>query len=108
MAPPDAPLIGAATAGESRVNIAFTAPASDGGSPVTRYTASVQDITHAANGGQSATGTTSPLAVTGLANGDTYTVTVTAANLVGSGPSSSPSNAVTPTTPLPHLPRRTG
>jgi hypothetical protein len=36
--------------------------------------------------------------VTGLTNGDTYTFTVSAANVVGSGPSSPASNAVTPAT----------
>ncbi|MDX6257638.1 MAG: large repetitive protein, partial [Frankiales bacterium] len=96
---PAAPVMGTATAGDSRVTVAFTAPASDGASPVISYTATVQDVTHPASGGQTATGTTSPITVTGLTNGDTYTVTVTAANLLGAGPASAPSNAVSPTTP---------
>jgi hypothetical protein len=43
-----------------------------------------------------ATGSNSPIVVAGLANGTTYTFTVAAANAAGTGPSSSPSNAVTP------------
>ncbi|MCU1582644.1 MAG: fibronectin, partial [Microbacteriaceae bacterium] len=46
-----------------------------------------------------ATGTGSPLTVTGLTNGDTYTFTVTATNAIGTGAPSQASNAVTPATP---------
>ncbi len=51
---------------------------------------------HPANGGQTATGTASPITVTGLTNGDSYTFTVTATNGIGTGPASAASNAVTP------------
>ncbi|MEK7426455.1 MAG: fibronectin type III domain-containing protein, partial [Actinomycetota bacterium] len=44
--------------------------------------------------------------ITGLANGTTYTFTVTAANSVGAGPPSGASNAVTPAT-LPGAPQNT-
>jgi uncharacterized repeat protein (TIGR01451 family) len=42
--------------------------------------------------------------VTGLTDGTTYTFTVHAANALGSGPESQPSNAVTPTPPPPPPP----
>lgn len=63
------------------------------------------------NGGQTVTGTGSPLTVTGLTNGDTYTFTVTATNAAGTGSPSAASNAVTPAaaavTPVPTPPSPT-
>ena len=77
---PGAPTIGAATASDGSVSVAFTAPVSDGGSPITGYTVSC------AGGGatRTATGTASPISLTGLANGTTYNCSVTATNTVGS------------------------
>ncbi|MGE4090460.1 MAG: BACON domain-containing carbohydrate-binding protein [Candidatus Binatia bacterium] len=85
---PGAPTIGAATAGDGQISVAFTPPASDGGSAITQYTATC--------GSESASGASSPIVVTGLANGTAYTCTVTATNAVGTGPASAPSNSVTP------------
>lgn len=90
---PGAPQIGAATAGNGSASIAFTAPAQDGSSPVTGYTASCTTGTAAIT----AQGTASPLAVTGLTNGATYACTVTASNAVGAGAASA-SVSVTPAT----------
>jgi hypothetical protein len=53
------------------------------------------DTTNPANGGQTATGTASPLAVTGLTGGDAYSFTVTATNTVSTSLPSNPSNVVT-------------
>jgi hypothetical protein len=104
---PGAPTIGAAVAGNGTATIAFTAPSSDGGSPITGYTATATDLTKAAGGGQTATGTDGPLTVHGLTNGDRYTVTVTATNAVGTSSTSAASGPVTPTAPVaaPSAPR---
>jgi len=93
---PDAPTIGTATAGNGSASVAFTPPANTGGGPILSYTVTALDATNAANGGQSATGGASPITVTGLTNGDSYTFTVTAANANGPGPASASSNAVVP------------
>jgi Fibronectin type III domain len=100
---PGAPVIGTATAGNAAAAVTFSPPAPDGGSPVTSYTVTATDLTHPAHGGQTATGKGSPLTVTGLANGDTYTLSVTATNAAGTGPRSAASNRVTPHAPAPTL-----
>jgi hypothetical protein len=98
---PGTPTIGTATAGDTAATVNFTAPASDGGSPITSYTATAVDGTNPANGGQSATGASSPLTVTGLTDGDSYTFTVSATNANGPGPASGPSNSVVPVSSSP-------
>lgn len=87
---PGAPTIGAATAGEASASVAFTAPASNGGAAITSYTVT------SSPGGITASGSASPINVTGLTNGTAYTFTVTATNSVGTGPASAASNSVTP------------
>jgi hypothetical protein len=89
---PGAPTIGTATKGNTQATVAFTAPASDGGSAITGYTAT------SSPGGLTGTGTASPVTVIGLTNGTAYTFTVTATNANGTGPASSASNSVTPST----------
>lgn len=90
---PDAPTIGAATAGDGQVSVAFTAPVNNGGSAITGYTvtSSPDGITAGGNGF-----TTSPITVTGLTNGTAYTFTVTATNAVGTSAASGASNSATP------------
>ena len=60
-------------------------PASDGNSAVISYTVTAADSTTPANGGETASGSGSPITVTGLANGDTYTFTVTATSAPSRG-----------------------
>ena len=95
---PGAPSSVVATPGQGSASVAFVAPTITGGLPVTGYTVLAVDTTDATGGGQTATGSTSPILVTGLANGDRYTFTVKATNPVGTGPASDASAAVTPIT----------
>ena len=85
---PGAPTIGTATAGNAQVSVTFSGPASDGGSPITAYTATC--------GNQSASGPASPIVVAGLAAGVAVTCTVIATNAAGDSVPSAPSNSVTP------------
>lgn len=88
---PGPPTIGTVTAGDGSATVTFTAPASNGGASITRYTASCT-----AAGSLVASGTASPITVTGLTNGTTYTCSVTATNSAGTGTASA-GIAVTPT-----------
>ncbi len=96
---PGAPSMDGATAGDTSATVSFTAPLSDGGSPIMSYITTAVDTTDSANGGQTASGGSSPITVPGLTNGDSYTFTVAATNVNGTGAASAPSNAVVPTAP---------
>jgi len=88
---PDAPSIGMATAGDQQASVNFIAPISNGGAPVTLYTAT------SSPGGHTGTSSTGPITVTGLTNGTSYTFTVTATNSANlTGAPSTASNAVIP------------
>jgi hypothetical protein len=87
---PSAPTVGTATAGNSSASLTFTPSASNGGAAITKYV-----VTSTPSGG-TGSGTTSPIAITGLTNGTSYTFTVHAVNSVGNSPESAASNAVTP------------
>ncbi len=82
---PDAPADFAATKGYQRLNVSWTAPASNG-SDITGYTVqwktSVQNFDSTRQ--KTATGTTA--SITGLTNGTQYTLRVRATNGVGDGP----------------------
>jgi Subtilase family/Domain of unknown function DUF11/Fibronectin type III domain/WD40-like Beta Propeller Repeat len=92
--PPGAPTGVAAAAGYGQATVSFTAPASNGGAPISSYTVT------SSPGGVTAVGGASPITVNGLTNGTTYTFTVKASNSAGTGAASLPSNAVTPTAPV--------
>ena len=90
--PPSAPSIVAAAAGDQSALVSWSAPASDGGAPISSYTVTPSP------GGQPVTtnAQTTTATVNGLTNGTAYTFTVTATNAVGTSAGSSATAAVTP------------
>jgi Fibronectin type III domain len=97
-APPtvaDAPTGVVAAAGDSQASVQWTAPASDGGSPIIDYTVTSDPGALTATSVGPATSAT----VLGLTDGTAYTFTVVATNGVGDSASSEPSNQVTPAAP---------
>ena len=95
---PDAPTIGTATPAVTFVSVAFTAPSNVGGGAIISYQAVATDSSSGAK--FIGTGASSPVTVSGLTTGNTYTVKVSATNAFGSGPLSAASNSAT-TAPLP-------
>jgi hypothetical protein len=91
--PSAAPTIGSATAGNTSASISFTAPGITGGAAITGYTATCNP------GAITATGTSSPISVTGLTNGTAYTCSVTATNPYGTSAASSTTSSFTPYVP---------
>lgn len=95
---PGAPMSVTASAGNASAAVSFVAPASNGGAAITAYTVSATDTTNSVNGDESASGTSSPITVGSLTNGDNYTFTVAGTNLAGTGPASASSSPVTAAT----------
>jgi hypothetical protein len=75
---PDPPTLDPAVPGDMMISIAFTAPANDGGSPVTGHKYSVDGGSY-----NTVMPSNSPLILTGLINGQSYTVLMKATNSRG-------------------------
>lgn len=87
---PGVPTIGSATGGNASASVAFAASSSGG--TATSYTVT------STPGSFTATGSSSPITVSGLTNGTAYTFKVKATNTAGTSADSSASNSVTPAT----------
>ena len=90
---PSAPTINSITAGNTQLSVAFTAGAT-GGSAITNYQYSTNNGSTFTNAGT----TSSPITITGLTNGTTYSVIIRAINAIGTGTNS---NMVTGTPSAP-------
>ena len=94
---PGTPTAVVADSGSGSALVSWAAPNSSGSATVTTYTVTAIDATNSSRGGETcvvteATGCT----VTSLTNGDIYSFTVVATNVVGNSSSSAPSNSVVP------------
>lgn len=99
---PGAPGIPTATAGNTQVQLSWTAPARDGGSTITGYLIE-KAVSSSSPSFQTAVANTSSAAtehtVTGLTNETAYVFRVAAINAIGTGARGGYSSAVTPTAP---------
>jgi len=93
---PGTPAAPTLTRGDASISVAFVAPGSTGGSAITSYTASCTSSDGGVAGNN--TGATSPIVVSALTNGKTYTCTVLATNVAGNGTASSASGSAVPAT----------
>jgi hypothetical protein len=86
----------AATAGDRSASVSWSPPASNGGSPITKYAVTAFEGAVARTAVLSSA---TSVVVPGLTNGTTYTFKVRAINAAGTGPYSIASNAIAPVGP---------
>ena len=97
---PDAPTIGAATAGNTTATVSWTAPAANGGSTITGYSVMVLDAAGNRIGDlRPAAADANSLVVTSLVNGSAVRFQVAANNIKGVGAFSALSEPATPDVP---------
>src|SRR5205807_2101716 len=98
--PPGAPTNVSATAGNQTAAVSWAAPSNNGGSALTGYTVNVYPSGATQPSQQVSAGAPATSAPVSLPlHGALPIFTVTATNSAGTGPASSPSNAVTPAGP---------
>jgi len=95
---PDAPTIDSVTAGDAQVSVAFTAPTDTGTSAITGFVAQVSSSGDNYSAGSN-TGTSSPIVVSSLSNGTSYTAKVWAINAYGTSAPSEASSSASPVSP---------
>jgi hypothetical protein len=99
---PTAPQITSVSSGDSSITVAFTPPASRGGAPITNYvlTATPTSGPSIIKSDCAAVPVLTPPACTisGLINGESYTVAIAATNSAGTGPDSNTSPSIAPAT----------
>jgi len=91
--PPGVPTSVSATAGNTQATVTFTAPTFAG------VPGTITGFKVTSSEGETATGSSSPITVTGLTNGTAHTFTVQAQNSTGFSGASSASSSVTPAVP---------
>jgi uncharacterized repeat protein (TIGR01451 family) len=96
---PTAPTGVVATSGNKSAQVAWSAPSSNGGLPITGYTVTAQLNGTTAVANLSVGPTATGVNFTGLTNGSQYNFVVVATNGAGNSPASLPSNAVVPAAP---------
>jgi hypothetical protein len=94
---PTAPTAVSGTPGDGQVSLSWTAPSTDGGSPITGY-AITPSIGSTPQPTIAFDSTATAQTVTGLANGTTYTFRVAAVTAAGTGAASAASAGITPRT----------
>ena len=98
--PPAAPGAPNVTPRNGGVNLSWAAPSSDGGSPITGYAITYSPARPSDGSTESAgSGTSTSATVSGLANGTTYSFTVSALNSAGRGPAGPPASGTPFTVP---------
>ncbi|BDB52189.1 gliding motility-associated C-terminal domain-containing protein [Flavobacterium ammonificans] len=88
---PSAPTITAISTSNGSATVTFTAPTSNGGTPITNYEYTIDGTNWIAF---SPVDISSPVTITGLTNGTTYPIQLRAVNAIGSG---APSNILSAT-----------
>src|SRR6185312_15474300 len=97
--PPGAPVGAVATAGNKSAQVAWSAPSSNGGLPITSYTVTAQFNGSTSVGSVTVAAPATGVNFTGLTNGSQYNFVVVATNAAGNSSASLPSNAITPAAP---------
>ena len=98
--PPAAPGTPTVMSHNGGVNLRWTAPSSDSGSPITGYAITFSPARASDGSTESAgSGTSMSATINGLANGTTYSFTVSALNSAGRGPAGPPASGTPFTVP---------